>query len=160
MTHATAIRRFRVVIVLFIIALVFSGITALPLLREVRLLHTLTPPGDTGISAWIATVKSGLEQTYAHYPWMAYGTDWLAFGHFAIACFFVAAAFRPAQSRLIIQAGFAACLLVIPTALICGEVRGIPLGWRFIDCSFGIVGILPLLYCYRLLRLIDPDSNP
>ena len=31
-------------------------------------------------------------------------------------------------------------------------VRHIPLGWRFIDCAFGVFGILPLLYVIRLTR--------
>ena len=107
------------------------------------------------LSSWIATVKSGLEATYSHYPWMAYGTDWLAFGHFAIAFFFIAAVARPAQSRLILNAGIVACIAVIPIALICGQVREIPFGWRLIDCSFGLVGIVPLIYCLRLLRHIE-----
>lgn len=145
--------------ILFIFGLVASGATAFPLLREIRILHRLFPQTIDGTATafpfWIATVKSGLEETYAHYPWIAYGTDWLAFGHFAIALFFIAAVARPAQSRLILNAGIVACISVIPIALICGQVRGIPFGWRLIDCSFGIVGIVPLIYCLRLLRHIE-----
>ena len=159
MTGAAAVRRFRVVLTLFIVGLVASGITAFPLLQEVRILHRLFPQSAdgtaTGLPFWIATVTSGLEQTYAHYPWMAYGTDWLAFGHFAIAFFFIAALARPAQSRLILNAGIVACITVIPIALICGQVREIPFGWRLIDCSLFLVGIVPLIYCLRLLRQIE-----
>ena len=36
--------------------------------------------------------------------------------------------------------GIAACLAVIPLALICGPIRGIPFYWRLIDCSFGVIG--------------------
>jgi len=43
---------------------------------------------------------------------------------------------------------------VIPTALIAGGLRGIPHWWRLIDCSFGVLGIMPLwvarLYVKRL----------
>jgi len=46
------------------------------------------------------------------------------------------------------------CILVLPLALICGPLRGIPLYWRLIDCSFGVFGALPLLYCVRLTRLL------
>ncbi len=157
MTRTAAVRRFRIAIVLFISGLVVSGITAVPLLREMQILRSLIPSSNHGLSDWITTVKSGLEQTYAHYPWVAYGTDWLAFGHFAIAFFFIGAAIRPAQSRLMLQAGIAACICVIPTALIFGQIRGIPFGWRLIDCAFGILGILPLIYCCRLLRHINPS---
>jgi hypothetical protein len=159
MTAAAAVRRFRMVMIVFIVGLIASGITALPLLHEIRILHRFFPQSNDGTATefafWIATVKSGLEETYAHYPWIAYGTDWLAFGHFAIAFFFIAAAARPAQSRLILSAGIAACISVIPIALICGQVRGIPFGWRLIDCSFGLIGLVPLIYCLRLLRHIE-----
>jgi hypothetical protein len=48
--------------------------------------------------------------------------------------------------------------LIVPLALICGSVRGIPPFWRFIDCSFGIFGIIPLWLARRdvlhLARLV------
>jgi hypothetical protein len=44
------------------------------------------------------------------------------------------------------------CAAVFPLALICGEIRGIPLYWRLIDCSFGLFGAIPLLYCLKLVR--------
>ena len=44
---------------------------------------------------------------------------------------------------------FIACALVVPYALAFGEVRGIPLYWRIIDCSFGFFGFFPVWYCRR-----------
>lgn len=41
--------------------------------------------------------------------------------------------------------GMIACALVIPYALAFGALRGIPFGWRLIDCAFGIVGF-PFLW--------------
>jgi hypothetical protein len=41
--------------------------------------------------------------------------------------------------------GIIACLGVIPLALIAGAIRQIPFYWRLIDCSFGILGIIPLM---------------
>jgi hypothetical protein len=161
MTRPAAVRRFRIILILFIIGLLASGITAFPLLREVRVLQRVAlgnePRIGTQLPAWITTVKAGLEETYAHYPWIAYGTDWLAFGHFAIAFFFIGAVWRPAESRMILNAGIAACVAVIPIALICGQVRGIPVLWRLIDCSFGILGLLPLIFCRQLLHHIEKD---
>ena len=43
-----------------------------------------------------------------------------------------------------------ACVGVIPLALLAGEIRGIPFGWRLIDCAFGVVGIVPLLIAWRV----------
>ena len=163
MTIAAATRRYRIAMTVFIAGLIASGITAFPLLAEMKLLtgwlgldQAVSPAGYSGFEFWILTVRFGLEDAYARYPWIAYGTDWLAFAHLAIALFFVAPLFRPAESRSVIHAGLVACGLVIPLALIAGEMRGIPFYWRLIDCSFGVLGVLPLLYCRRLLRCIVP----
>ena len=45
-----------------------------------------------------------------------------------------------------------ACVLVVPFALIMGSLRGIPLGWRLVDCCFGILGFIPLWYCRRSIQ--------
>jgi hypothetical protein len=150
--------RFRVSLGIFIVGLVLSGVTAFPLLHELRLLANLlgaggieSPEGQSGLIFWIVTVRNGLEATYAEYPWVAYGTDWLAYGHLVIALFFIGPLIDPLTSRTTLYAGVAACLGVIPLALICGPIRGIPFYWQLVDCSFGVIGILPLLYCLRLL---------
>jgi hypothetical protein len=164
MSARTARFRFRIVMILFIVGLVVSGVTAFPLLLELRLLARMLGVGDvasaaghTGLQFWILTVRWGLENTYREYPWIAYGTDWLAFGHIVIALFFVGPLLRPGGSRQVLYTGMAACLLVLPLALICGGVRGIPLYWRMIDCCFGVFGIIPLIYCLRLLRIMERE---
>lgn len=151
--------RYRLVLGLFILGLVVSGVTAFPLLLELELLARLLgipadadPAALSGLAYWIATVRDGLRATYASYPWMAYGTDWLAFGHLVIALFFIGPWLRPVPNAWVLWVGLAACAAVIPLALICGPLRGIPLYWRLIDCSFGVFGALPLLYCLHLTR--------
>lgn len=67
--------------------------------------------------------------------------------------FFIGPLIDPLSSRATLYAGIAACLGVIPLALICGPIRGIPFYWQLVDCSFGVIGILPLLYCLRLLKI-------
>ncbi len=150
--------------VLFITGLVISGVTAFPLLWELRILTHLmgvgsatSPEGHDGLVFWILTVRHGLEATYAAYPWIAYGTDWLAFGHLVIAGFFVGPLIHPLSSRPTIWTGIAACVAVIPLALICGPLRGVPIYWRLIDCSFGVIGILPLIYCLKLVKRIESE---
>lgn len=162
MTLSSAQFRFRLVIAFFIVALALSGITAFPLLAEMKILvHLLrldsaaSPAGFTGLSFWILTVRFGLEDMYRQYPWIAYGTDWLAFGHIVIALFFVAPLLNPLNSRPVLRVGIAACILVVPLAVICGGVRGIPVYWRAIDCSFGVLGVIPLIYCLRLVSVIE-----
>lgn len=155
------IRRFRVVLSLFIFGLVLSGITAFPLLYELRLLDRyFGSAGDfaastpDGLNLWISTVRQGLEATYVAYPWMAYGTDWLAFGHFVIAMFFIGPLLDPVSNRWVLIVGIIACFAVIPLALIAGTIRQIPFYWSLIDCSFGVIGVIPLIYCLHLVPKI------
>ncbi|MCP5531978.1 MAG: hypothetical protein H7A48_02275 [Akkermansiaceae bacterium] len=152
-------RRFRIALVLFLVGLILSGVTAFPLLGEVRLLATwlgveevADPESLTGLKYWIAHVHVGLEKTYESYPFVAYGTDWLAFAHLAIAVFFIGPLREPTKHDWILVSGIIACAGILPLALICGPLRGIPIYWRLIDCSFGVIGVLPLVYCLRLSR--------
>ena len=146
--------------ILVIIGLVLSGITAFPLLWELNILagmvtggaEDLNPDSYEGLTRWILVVREGLEMTYAQYPFIAYGTDWLAFGHIIIALFFILPFREPARYRGVLHVGVAASILVIPLALICGPIRGIPFYWILIDCSFGIICLIPLFYALRISR--------
>jgi len=160
---SAALRRYRVVLGLFVAGLVLSGITAFPLAHELDLLASARGLGQatgtqSGLDSWILIVRDGLRETYARYPWMAYGTDCLAFAHIIIAVFFIGAFIDPVRNVWILQAGLIACVLVVPLALLCGAVRQIPFGWRLIDCSFGVLGAIPLYYCFRLVRMME--NNP
>lgn len=151
------LRRIRLLIGIVIVGLIASGWSALPLLREVTALNhwMQTLGGPAQVLDWIARVHDGLDKTYAAFPFMAYGTDWLAFGHFVIALFILGAFIDPVKNVGIIHASIFACVLVIPTALICGAVRGIPFWWRAIDCSFGVIGFVPLLMARQMIRELD-----
>jgi hypothetical protein len=154
---------YRVSLGLFIVGLVLSGLTAFPLLRELSVLSQIlgiTDPAsyaeEHGLRQWIAFVHFGLDQTYVRFPFIAYGTDWLAFGHLVIAAFFIGPFVAPIRNSWVLHVGLAACLAVIPLAIICGHIRQIPLYWRLIDCSFGMVGSIPILFCLDLVRRMRP----
>lgn len=153
------LRRYRLCLGLFITGLMLSGLTAFPLLHELRLLgswigieqHT-DYAQHQGLAYWSGFVWHGLEDSYARYPFIGYGTDWLAFGHLMIALFFIGPWRAPVQNAWVLRTGLVACAAVVPLALICGEIRGIPMMWRLIDSSFGLFGAVPLLYCLRLSK--------
>jgi len=158
------LRRIRLWLAVFIAGLVASGITAFPLESELHWLNSLLHSGwlrpvaeSTHILGWIERVYAGVENTNAHYPFLAYGTDWLAFGHLAIAMAFIGPIIDPMRNKWVIVFGLIACAGVLPLALIAGPIRGIPLGWRLIDCSFGVFGAMPLLICLREIRLIERE---
>lgn len=156
MTQTDHLRCIRFWLALFIVGLVLSGITAFPLQTElawsVSFLHKASLQsiaGSTGLLPWIERVNDGLDTTNAHYPFLAYGTDWLAFAHLVIAVAFVGPYIDPVRNKWVITFGLIACTGVIPLALIAGYFRDIPLGWRFIDCSFGVFGAVPLVFCRK-----------
>src|ERR1041385_284665 len=136
----------------FVVGLFISGATAIPLLTELDMLAKFLgadTASSSGFTHWIFKVRDALHNTYLLYPFMAYGTDWLAFGHFVIAIAFVGTLRDPVRNRWLYLFGMISCVLVIPFAMICGAVRGIPVYWRLIDCSFGAFGFLPLWLCWK-----------
>ena len=148
-------RRIRALLAVFIAGLVLSGLTAFPLLHELDLLTTLLGPPHGAMSWWIHHVRTALAETYRAWPFLGYGTDWLAFGHLVIALFFIGPWRDPVRNVWVINAGLIACAGVIPLALICGGIRGIPFYWRLIDCSFGVLGAVPLWWVRRMIGELE-----
>ncbi|HWD94016.1 MAG TPA: hypothetical protein VG938_16920 [Verrucomicrobiae bacterium] len=156
MNREQTLRKIKWLTWLFIFGLILSGVTAIPLQTELDAVAKLLGGTDmihqansTGLALWIYKVRDAVHSTYFSYEFMAYGTDWLAFGHFVIAIAFVGALREPIRNRWLYQFGMIACALVIPYAMVMGGLRGIPVGWRLIDCSFGALGFVPLWLCWR-----------
>ncbi|MFI7008372.1 hypothetical protein [Streptomyces sp. NPDC050145] len=154
--------RIRVRLIVFVVCLVLSGLTAFPLVTEIRLLDSsldgwAAPLAQAlpGLAEWIDRVRGGLETADAQAPYLLYGTDWLAFAHLVIAVAFYGAYRDPVRNIWVVEFGMIACVGIIPLALICGPVRGIPFWWSVVDMSFGVFGILPLLHVRRLIKRLD-----
>jgi hypothetical protein len=144
-------RRIQWLIWFLIFGLFLSGATAIPLREEVHCLVNLFNPNDSssGFAQWLVRVRDALDNTENRQPFLFYGTDWLAFGHFMIAIAFVGVLRDPVRNRWLFDFGLIACVLVIPYALVFGCWRGIPWWWCLIDCSFGVFGFIPLWLCRR-----------
>ena len=140
------IRQIRKWIIFFMIALFLSGLTAIPLESELSFLSRCFSP-QTMIGAWIDKVYIGIVSMNKQYPFLAYGYDWLAFAHFVLAILFIGPLKDPVRNKWVIDFGIIACLLIVPFAFIAGHYRCIPMGWRVIDCSFGVIGLIPLSIC-------------
>ena len=160
------LRSIRIWLTIFIAGLILSGVTAFPLEHETRWLasfatrHAIFPDG---ITLWLVRVHDALHDNGIRYPFLAYGTDWLAFAHLVLAVVFLGPLRDPVRNKWVLQFGLIACLGVLPLALIAGPLRGIPPLWRLIDCSFGIFGAIPLLICLRLTSRLEqtaPASSP
>ncbi len=151
-------------LVVVIAGLALSGLTAFPIQTEMNWLvsdligvpHDASPHSYGAFLAWLVTVRNGINATYASYPWLAYGFDWLAFAHLMLAILFWGAWRDPVKNIWVVEFGLIACVLVLPLALICGPIRGIPFFWRVIDCSFGLIAF-PFLWGARAIILAMSD---
>lgn len=141
-------------IIFFIISLFISGLTAIPVETGLQFL-TRCIPIDTMVGEWLDTVYLAVANTNRDYPFIAYGYDWLAFAHFVLAILFIGPLRDPVRNKWVIEFGMIACLLIIPFALIAGQFRGIPFWWRLVDCSFGVIGLIPLGLCLRRINQVE-----
>jgi hypothetical protein len=161
-TKAQLLRSIRLWLSLFILGLILSGLTAFPLERETDWLaqilsnHPILPDP---IILWIARVHDALSDTALRYPFLAYGTDWLGFAHLVLAIAFLGPLRDPVRNKWVLQFGVIACIAVIPFALVAGPIRGIPLLWRLIDCSFGVFGAIPLLICLNRVNHLEKHQQ-
>lgn len=162
MALSTLRKQVKAWLIFFIVGLLISGLTALPLEWELSILNQIITHPNLPIATawpalvnWLAFIYEGLRETYQRYPFMAYGTDWLAFAHIVIAIAFIGPLRDPVRNVWVIEFGMIACIAVIPAALIAGAIRNIPFFWQLVDCSFGIVGIIPLWLCRNSILKIQ-----
>jgi hypothetical protein len=141
-------------VMVFCCHFILSGLTAIPAQTELEFLKKFFSH-DNAMGNWLNKVLQGIFVTENNFPFLFYGYDWLAFAHFVLAILFLGAIKDPVQNKWIIEFGITCCLLIIPFAMISGYYRGIPIGWRLIDCCFGIFGLMPLLICYKKIQQIE-----
>jgi hypothetical protein len=158
MKSAQPLRSIRLWLSIFIVGLILSGVTAFPLVHETAWLaaflaaHPILPQG---IILWINRVHQALLDDSIHSPFLAYGTDWLAFAHLVLAVAFIGPFIDPVRNKWVLQFGVIACVAVPFLAFIAGPIRGIPLAWRLIDSSFGLFGAVPLLICLNRVKHLE-----
>ena len=159
MSHASLLRSIRIWLAIVILGLFLSGVTAFPLQHELDLViriaaHFHLAEHAPALSDWLLRVDQALADTNARYPFLAYGTDWLAFAHIVLAILFIGPYLDPIRNKWVIIFGVICSVGVFFLALIAGPIRGIPLYWRLIDCSFGVVcGAISLLVLEKVGRL-------
>jgi hypothetical protein len=143
---------------IFITALFISGLTAIPV--EPELTYVVDHfPFEGSIKGWLQEVLIGLQHTSNDYPFLFYGYDWLAFAHFVLAILFIGPFRDPVKNKWVIEFGIIACILIIPFALIAGHFRGMPFWWRLVDCSFGIIGLIPLSICMKNIKRLEVEEK-
>lgn len=145
----------KICIWIIIIGLALSGLTAFPLETEIAYLLKHTGAFPIVLQNWLLKVYEGIKNSNIHYPFLSYGTDWLAFAHLMLAILFVGPLKDPIKNKWVVEFGIICCISIIPLALIAGNIRQIPLFWRCIDCAFGVLGIIPLLRCHINIKQME-----
>jgi asparagine N-glycosylation enzyme membrane subunit Stt3 len=152
-------RQIKFLTIFFMISLAISGLTAIPAREGVVFLLQILPASWDTAYTFLMSIRGAL---FSCDPTLFYGYDWLAFAHLVIALLFIGVIKDPIRNIWIIQYGMIVCILIIPFAFVMGQVRGIPVWWRLIDCSFGVVGIIPLWFAHtkieELQKIIDTEK--
>lgn len=156
MTAPKLLFRIRLMIGTFVLLLVLSGVTAFPLYTELTWLeeNPIFAP-DTELGAWLHRVYLGIADMHHNHAFLFYGYDWLAFAHLVIAMAFIGPYRDPVRNIWVIDWGILNCIAVIPLALIAGPIREIPWYHILIDCSFGIIGIIPLWITRKWIKKLE-----
>ena len=138
-----------------IVGLVAIAIIAFPVVTNIQWLDSIA--GNTSsiahvtpkLANWISEATFAVVDTDSKYPFLFYMSDWMVFGHIIIALFFIGPFRDPVKNIWVIQVGLAACILVIPMALIAGSIRGIPFFWQLVDCGFALICFPPMYLAWR-----------
>ena len=159
-TETRLLNKIRSWVTFFIAALVLSGITAFPIETELQFLISHLQIFPETIQQWLSEIYAAVSSTNQEFPYLSYGTDWLAFAHIVIAVAFIGVFKDPVRNIWIIEFGMIACLMVFPLAFIAGHIRQIPFFWQLIDCSFGIAGLIPLWICRKNIKALEQLQSP
>lgn len=137
-----------------------SGVTVFPALLELKwIVNTSLVTSIPVLHEWVSLTIEALELIGDKYPFLFYAGDWLAFAHIMLAVLFVGAMRDPLKNIWIVQFGLICCVAIIPLALICGPIRGIPWYWLMVDCAFAPAAAAPLWIAYRILRKASPEEE-
>lgn len=159
MDHANDFRFIRRWTVFFMIALIVSGLTAVPLEWGTRWLADTTINWSGPWHAWAEQAAQAMWVIGATMPFLFYGTDWLAFAHVVIALGFIGVLRDPVRNKWVVQWALLACALVVVLAFAWAPVRGIPFFWRCLDASFGVLGAVPLWLVLKRIERIEGQTT-
>jgi hypothetical protein len=152
MKEQRLLKQVRIIIVFFMIMMVLSGITAAPVESGLAWLLKYQAHYPKSIADFINVAHEAATTINDKYPFIFYGYDWLAFAHIVIAMAFVGPLKDPVKNIWVIEWGMLSCIAVFFLAFIAGPVRHIPLYWQLIDCSFGVIGFIPLMICRKKIK--------
>src|SRR5688572_28786516 len=104
MLQEIRLRKIRIALIVFMISLFLSGLTAIPLIPELEwvLSHSAM---KSNYYDWIEKVLIALKDTNSKYPFVFYGFDWLAFAHFVLTILFIGPYRDPVKNIWVLEFG-------------------------------------------------------
>lgn len=142
----------------FMVMLFLSGLTAIPVVPELKWLAAHFP-FEGSIKNKFTELLIAITTTEKNFPNLLYGYDWLAFAHFILAILFIGPYRDPVRNTWVIDFGIIACILIIPFAFVAGHYRQVPVWWRLVDCSFGVLGLVPLLIAKQRISDLQAEQG-
>src|SRR5213075_1347099 len=100
-------------LLVFMIVLVVSGITAIPIEDELSM-ATKFFSDESFIGNWLNRILFAIKDTDEKFPYLFYGYDWLAFAHVVIAIAFIGPYRDPVKNKWVIEFGAISCFLIVP----------------------------------------------
>jgi len=159
------LRKIRIYLVIFFLGILFGMHTVVFVQPETAFFVKHFGPGTfvdekiPFVAAWIENLYISIHETSANYPAIAYCMDWLSYACIVFAIFMIGAIKDPVKNIWIIQTYMLACLMAAALPFIAGPFREIPIFWRFLDGSFGVIGFLVLLPPYKLTKSLAASQT-
>jgi len=96
------IKSARRLLVIFIVSLFLSGLSAIPVDAELKVLENIFSP-DSWVGFWLFNFHAAFNEVSVQHPFLFYGYDWLAFAHFVLAILFIGPYRDPIRNIWVIQ---------------------------------------------------------
>jgi hypothetical protein len=145
-------KQIKILLAGYVIALVISGATGMIVPEGILWLDKTIPSTWTTIYQWIHYVHL---QIQASPKFLLYGFDWLAFAHYVIAMSFYGVWRDAVRNKWVIEWAMLSSIAIFPLAFVMGYLREIPFWWQLIDCSFGVVSLIPLIMIHRRIKVME-----
>ena len=152
-------KKIRLAIILTILGLIVSGITAFPLLAELRIMLHFKHMFPSFLVEWWVKVRTAIKYTNDNYPLVLYGYDWLGFAHFLIALAFFGPLRDPIKNQWVVQWGMIASGLTIVMALVAEPFRDIPFFWSMVDAIIGLGAFVILWTCNKWIEALKAKES-
>src|SRR5688572_22827350 len=98
-------RRIKYILIIFIAGLTLSGVTAFPIQTALTIAGELIIRNqwNGALTDWIRLAAMGVTETNSKFPFISYGTDWLAFAHIMFAIAFIGPLRDPVKNVWLIE---------------------------------------------------------